>query len=66
MLKNLIKVGLPFSNEITDDTIIQVLENLPKMNALGAYSTNLTVKKVSEISKKREQHLVFFVHQYQI
>ncbi|XP_044006090.1 uncharacterized protein LOC122851108 [Aphidius gifuensis] len=60
LLKNLIKLWLPSSNKITDDSIIKVLENSPKMEELYVEGTGVTVefiKKAADISKNRERVL---------
>ncbi|XP_044006098.1 uncharacterized protein LOC122851115 [Aphidius gifuensis] len=64
LLKNLIKLGLPSSKKITDDSVITVLKNSPKMSVLDVYGTNVTaelVKKAAEISRSRKQRLIFCI-----
>ncbi|XP_044001392.1 uncharacterized protein LOC122847649 [Aphidius gifuensis] len=64
LLKNLIKLGLPRSNKITDDSVLTVLENSPKMDVLTVISENVTVelvKKAAAISKKREIRFILCV-----
>ncbi|XP_044009687.1 F-box/LRR-repeat protein 2-like isoform X1 [Aphidius gifuensis] len=64
LLKNLIKLNLPNSNKITDKSVITVLENSPKMDALDVHGSNVTaelVKKAANISRKRKQRLIFCV-----
>ncbi|XP_044003512.1 uncharacterized protein LOC122849049 [Aphidius gifuensis] len=64
LLKNLIKLGLPTSNKITDDSVLTVLENSPKMDVLSVHRANVTaesVKKAAEISRSRKQRLIFCV-----
>ncbi|XP_044009405.1 uncharacterized protein LOC122853172 [Aphidius gifuensis] len=64
LLKNLITLGLPCSNKVTDDSVLTVLENSPNMNALAVYGVNVTaklVKKAAAILEKREKRLVLYV-----
>ncbi|XP_044009688.1 uncharacterized protein LOC122853343 isoform X2 [Aphidius gifuensis] len=64
LLKNLIKFNIPFSNKITDESVITVLENSPKMNTLDVNGANVTVelvKKAAEISRIRKLRLIFCV-----
>ncbi|XP_044021212.1 F-box/LRR-repeat protein 12-like [Aphidius gifuensis] len=64
LLEYMINLQLPCSTKITDDSVMKVLENSPKMDELDVSGTNVTaelVKKAAEISRNRKQHLIFRV-----
>ncbi|XP_044016767.1 uncharacterized protein LOC122858127 [Aphidius gifuensis] len=60
LLKNLTHLTLPFSNKITDESAIKVLENSPDMIYYCVRDTGITHKfigKAAEISRNREIEL---------
>ncbi|XP_044016218.1 uncharacterized protein LOC122857849 [Aphidius gifuensis] len=64
LLKNMVKLFLPTSDEVTDDSVLTVLENSPKIDVLSVYGVNVTaelVKKAVAISNKRERRLILCV-----
>ncbi|XP_044015340.1 uncharacterized protein LOC122857303 [Aphidius gifuensis] len=64
LLKNLIKLGLPSSNKITDDSVLTVIENSSKMDVLSVIGANVTielVKKAAAISRKREIRFILCI-----
>ncbi|XP_044016748.1 F-box protein SKIP2-like [Aphidius gifuensis] len=61
LLKNLTHLKLPFSNKITDESAIKVLENSPDMFFYCVRETDITYKfieKAAEISRNRENELI--------
>ncbi|KAF7989479.1 hypothetical protein HCN44_008153 [Aphidius gifuensis] len=64
LLKNLIRLCLPTSDKVTDDSVLTVIENSPKIDVLSVYGTKVTaelVKKAAAISNKRERRLILCV-----
>ncbi|XP_044017098.1 uncharacterized protein LOC122858338 [Aphidius gifuensis] len=60
LLKNLTHLKLPFSNKITDESAIKVLENSPDMICYCVRNTGIThkfIKKAAEISRNRKKEL---------
>ncbi|XP_044001696.1 uncharacterized protein LOC122847903 [Aphidius gifuensis] len=60
LLKNMEVVFLPFSNKITNESAIKVLENSPEMKYYRVHNTSVTsefIKKAEEISRNRKQKL---------
>ncbi|XP_044005990.1 uncharacterized protein LOC122851009 [Aphidius gifuensis] len=65
LLKNLEKLRLPYSNKITNSSVIEVLKRSPWMMWLSIINTGVTpkfFKKASKITKKRENYLVLCVN----
>ncbi|XP_044009855.1 F-box protein SKIP2-like [Aphidius gifuensis] len=64
LLKNFIKLNLPHSNKITDESVIKVLENSPEMQILVVVNTSIThkfIEKAEEISRNRKRQLKIWV-----
>ncbi|XP_044008870.1 uncharacterized protein LOC122852854 isoform X2 [Aphidius gifuensis] len=60
LLKNLTHLKVPFSNKITDESIIKVLENSPEMQSFSLKNTGIThkfIEKAAEISRNRKREL---------
>ncbi|XP_044014153.1 F-box/LRR-repeat protein 12-like [Aphidius gifuensis] len=60
LLKNMVLLILPYSNKITDESAIKVLENSPELRYIGVENTGVTsefIKKAEEISRNRKQKL---------
>ncbi|XP_044019451.1 uncharacterized protein LOC122859830 [Aphidius gifuensis] len=60
LLKNMLFLILPFSNKITNESAIKVLENSPDMYYFSVKNTSVTsefIKKAEEISRKRKKKL---------
>ncbi|XP_044004090.1 uncharacterized protein LOC122849454 [Aphidius gifuensis] len=63
LLKNLRKLKLPSSSEITDYSVMKVLENSPNMEELYIEDTGVTIefiKKAADISENRKRLLRLF------
>ncbi|XP_044016572.1 uncharacterized protein LOC122858021 isoform X1 [Aphidius gifuensis] len=64
LLKNLTHLKLPYSNKITDESAIKVLENSPDMIEYCVKNTGITfnfIEKAAEISESRDRELTVFV-----
>lgn len=60
LFKNMIYLSLPWSDKITDESAIKVLENSPDMTFFSVKNTNITYKfieKAAEISRNRKKEL---------
>ncbi|XP_044000831.1 uncharacterized protein LOC122847328 [Aphidius gifuensis] len=60
LLKNMVLLNLPFSNKITDESAMKVLENSPELIYISVKNTGVTsefIKKAEEISRNRKQKL---------
>lgn len=63
-LKNMRHLTLPFSDKITDDSVIKVLETSPDLYRLTISHTSVTydfIKKAAEIVENRQQKLILLL-----